>query len=252
MSQDIRWNVVDPATIRTAETALLESLQNPRDGLFDRVLNRRVSKRLTAWLLPTRLTPNQVTIWSLAIGALGALAISADGRWWPLVGALLFQLSAVLDCVDGEIARARFEESEWGEWLDISADTLTHILIFGGIAGHVLPEVGARVAWTLASAFALGGLAAFGVVTWAERTEDRWQTLPDRRARWLAGLLRALTTRDLSVLVLAAAAAGLLRELLYGAAVGAHVFWVVVLMLLRGLLARANEVAGAEQRRLAA
>ena len=216
---------------RAAEARLVATLENPRDGLFDRLLNRPLSRRLTPLLLDAPVTPNQVTMLSLAVGLVAAAAFAGPGSAWPVVGALLVQATAVLDCVDGEIARAKVLESAWGEILDVTSDTVIHVLAFLGIAVHAWPGLGARRAWILAALFASGGLLSFLVVTRAERTEERWKPSGSRSARLLASMLATLTTRDLSVLLLVAALLGLLRPLLVGAAFGAHAFWALALAL---------------------
>lgn len=224
---------------RETGVELVATLENPRDGIFDRLLNRPISRRLTPCLLDRPVTPNQVTLLSLAVGVLAAAAFAGPGRWWPVAGALLLQSTAVLDCIDGEIARAKVLESELGERLDITSDSVVQILAFLGIAVHVRPALGARQAWMLAVLFATGGLLSFAVVTRAERTEERWKPVGSTASRVLAAMLAVLTTRDSSVLLLAAALLGLLRPLLVGASIGAHAFWMIAL----ALHARAMEEA---------
>ena len=210
---------------RRAERELLATLDNPRDGYFDGVLNRHLSRPLSQALLPFSVTPNQITIVALLLSFVAAACIALPGIGGPVLGALLLQLTAVLDCVDGEIARAKVLETEWGEWLDVTSDTLIHVATFLGIAVHAWPDLGHTTAWALGALFTVGGLASFVVVTRAEKTEDQWKSGRGWRPRLLALLLATLTTRDLSVLVLVAAAADLLTPLLIGAAVGAQVIW---------------------------
>lgn len=223
---------------RAAEREFLRALENPRDGYFDRVLNRRLSRPITLRLLPLPVTPNQITVVALLLSFVGAACIALPGVAGPVLGALLLQFTAVLDCVDGEIARAKVLETEWGEWLDITSDTLIHVATFLGIAVHAWPDLGRTTAWTLGALFTVGGLASFVVVTRAEKTEDTWKRSGDWRARLLALLLATLTTRDLSVLVLVAAATDLLTPLLVGAALGAQVFWCGTLALHASLMRR--------------
>ncbi|HEY8516821.1 MAG TPA: CDP-alcohol phosphatidyltransferase family protein [Candidatus Binatia bacterium] len=227
------------------ERELLESLDNPRDGFLDRVLNRHLSRPLSLELMRRPVTPNQITVAGVLLAFLGAALIALPGIFWPVLGALLLQATAVLDCVDGEIARAKVQETEWGEWLDITSDTLIHIATFLGIAVHAWPELGTGSAWALGALFAFGGLASFAVVTYAEKTEERWKPLDIWQSRLLATMLATLTTRDTSILVLLAAVTGLLTELLIGAALGAQVFWFTALMLLADLLHRAEQAASA-------
>lgn len=223
---------------RAAEREFLRTLDNPRDGYFDRVLNRRLSRPISLLLLPLPVTPNQITVTALLLSFVGAACIALPGLAGPVLGALLLQLTAVLDCVDGEIARAKVLETEWGEWLDITSDTLIHVATFLGIAVHAWPELGRTTAWALGALFTVGGLASFVVVTRAEKTEDTWKQSRDWRARLLALLLATLTTRDLSVLVLVAAVANLLTPLLVGAAFGAQVFWCGTLVLHASVMRR--------------
>lgn len=70
------------------------------------------------WLLtrlPIRVTPNAVTTASLVVG-LAAAAAFWQGRYgW---GALLFQLSFLLDCIDGKLGRLTGQSSPWGAFYD--------------------------------------------------------------------------------------------------------------------------------------
>lgn len=74
---------------RRVERLLFAGLQSSSDGWVDRYLNRKVSAVWTRWLLQTRLSPNDVTRISLAIGLLAALSFSQVGWVSGVVGALL-------------------------------------------------------------------------------------------------------------------------------------------------------------------
>jgi phosphatidylglycerophosphate synthase len=56
--------------------------------------------------------------------------------FWPLlvVGAVLLQLSFVLDCLDGQLARHRGASSRFGAWLDYMTDSLEDVVLVAGIA----------------------------------------------------------------------------------------------------------------------
>ena len=214
------------------EQALLLSLENPRDGKIDTYFNRKLSRPLTRWLLQTPLTPNQITILSCVVGLLGALCFSLGGYWSPLIGALLLQFSVVLDCCDGEVARVKFLESPFGDTLDIICDTVVTIAIFVGMGIAVWKDGASHHALTLASLLVLGGGLAFPLVTLAEKTE----AMGNRRGGWedslMKRLLASLTTRDVSVVIFVSALTGKLVWFLWGAAIGAHVFWLVLAWLL--------------------
>ena len=59
----------------------------------------------------------------------------ATGRWWGYVaGGLLLQVSIVVDCVDGDVARATGRISVLGAWLDAATDRLKEGIVYGGLA----------------------------------------------------------------------------------------------------------------------
>lgn len=224
--------VADPHAVARAERALLCSLENARDGIVDTYFNRKLSRPLSRWLLRTPLSPNQITLLSCGVGLLGALCFVPGGYWGPLVGALLLQGAAVLDCCDGEIARIKFLESPLGGWLDIVCDTVVHLAVFAGIGVAVWRGDLSSHALLLAGGLALGGLLAFPLVTLAEKTETWGERRGGWEDVWIKKLLAALTTRDFSVLIIASAALGKLKWFLWGAAIGAHVFWLSLAWLL--------------------
>ena len=86
-------------------------------------------------LRPTPITPNQVTFLSAVVAAgAGALFALAPGWGWLMVAALVFELSFVLDCADGQLARLRKMASPLGHLLDFLMDELKAMLIFACIA----------------------------------------------------------------------------------------------------------------------
>ncbi len=96
-------------------------------------LNRFFSRPLTLLLLKTPLTPNQITLISLAFGVVAGVLFSKGTYGFSVAGALSYQLAVVLDNCDGEVARAKNKRSVIGGWLDVGADVLTDICLFLGI-----------------------------------------------------------------------------------------------------------------------
>src|SRR3989338_4585087 len=66
---------------------------------------RKVSIYVTKLLLPTSVTPNQVTVLSITAGMLGGLFYCFGNDFGFVMGGVMLQLWYLLDCVDGEIAR---------------------------------------------------------------------------------------------------------------------------------------------------
>jgi phosphatidylglycerophosphate synthase len=116
------------------ERVLLERANRPDDGFYSTFVLRRLSTPVTATALRLGLSPNQITVLSLVIG-LGAAGAFWAGSWGALVvGAVLLQVSLVVDCVDGEVARYTRRFSDLGAWLDASTDRVKEYAVYAGLA----------------------------------------------------------------------------------------------------------------------
>jgi phosphatidylglycerophosphate synthase len=92
----------------------------------------------------TPLTPNQVTfLATLVCAGAGAIIALTPGSWfWLVIGALVFELSFVLDCVDGMLARLRKHASPVGHLLDFLMDELKATMIYGCVTIRLWQESG--------------------------------------------------------------------------------------------------------------
>jgi hypothetical protein len=104
------------------------------DGFYSTFVVRRLSKPLTTLALRLGLSPNAITLVSFAVGIMAALAFAAGTTGWLIAGALLLQASLVIDCVDGEVARATRRFSALGAWLDASTDRVKEFAAYAGLA----------------------------------------------------------------------------------------------------------------------
>lgn len=123
-------DVDDEASYRQAEKMLLKSLIPPKDGLISKIFNRHVSLRITRQLAKTRVTPNQITLFSV-IGAITSAFAFATNH--PLIGGILAQFCSILDGVDGEIARLKFLQSNYGALFDSILDRYGDFIIVMGM-----------------------------------------------------------------------------------------------------------------------
>ncbi|WP_329522333.1 CDP-alcohol phosphatidyltransferase family protein [Spirillospora sp. NBC_01491] len=92
------------------------------------------AQAVTRWAAREGLTPNTVTLISLAVGLLAALWFAAGTRTGMVVGAVLFYLAFVLDCVDGQLARYRRMVSPLGAWMDAIGDRAKEYAVYAGLA----------------------------------------------------------------------------------------------------------------------
>jgi phosphatidylglycerophosphate synthase len=104
------------------------------DGFFSVFFLRKFSKILTWLAVKVGATPNQVTLISFAIGLYSAYSFSLGGFWNLFLGAVLLQLSIIVDCVDGELARYTRKFSQLGAWLDAVTDRVKEYMVFLGLA----------------------------------------------------------------------------------------------------------------------
>ncbi|HHT63171.1 MAG: sugar phosphate nucleotidyltransferase [Bacillota bacterium] len=147
-------DVDDLAGYHQAEKILLKSLLPAKDGLISRIINRKLSLPITKMLSKTSITPNQVTLVSLFVALASAISFVLHQ---PFLGGILAQLSSVLDGVDGEIARLKFQKSNYGGLFDAILDRYADFLIVIGMAWLWFSE-GESLTVFFVSAAALTGL----------------------------------------------------------------------------------------------
>ncbi|MSP17690.1 MAG: CDP-alcohol phosphatidyltransferase family protein [Myxococcales bacterium] len=124
----------------------------------------------------TRITPNQVTFFATLV-ALGsaALFVVLPGWWGAVVAALVFELSFILDCVDGQLARHRGTSSPLGHHLDFVMDEIKAFFVFGAVTVRLWRFEPDPDAATRTLLVGLAGLACLGtglaLTTFMRRTE---------------------------------------------------------------------------------
>lgn len=130
---DAQWQEIrSPSDVLAAEKMLIGSLAKPTDGTVSRLINRKISNRVTRLLAGSRVRPNHVTAVVFLLG-LGSGPLAYQGTYSGfLIGGLLYYLSAVLDGVDGELSRLKFEGSSLGMWLDTIVDDVVVLTWMSG------------------------------------------------------------------------------------------------------------------------
>ena len=113
---------------------LLNSAVKGSDGFFTTFFVSTYSKYIARWAAQRGLTPNQVTVISVAIGVLAAAAFATGERPGMVAGSLLLYFAFVLDCVDGQLARYTRQFSKLGAWLDSVFDRTKEYVVFAGLA----------------------------------------------------------------------------------------------------------------------
>jgi phosphatidylglycerophosphate synthase len=206
-----------PPEIRTVPRPL--SISPPWD--------QRLARVLIQPLAPTRVSPNQITTLSLAIGLLAALLYAQGGSAVHL-GAACFVLSFWLDHADGELARMTGRTSSFGHYYDLAAGGAVLVALFIGMG------IGARQGALGASSIGLGiaaGLATALIFLLRMDLERRAGKAAVRQPNLLG-----FEMEDLMYLVGPVTWLGLLQPFLVLAGVGAPLFALFVLWQCRRVL----------------
>ena len=132
------------------QSVRLRMANRANDGFFSVFFLRKFSKIFTWLAVKIGATPNQVTLLSFAIGLYSAYSFSRGDFWSIFIGAVLLQLSIIIDCVDGELARYTRKFSKLGAWLDAVTDRVKEYMVFLGLAYGA--EIDGRNLWIPAMA----------------------------------------------------------------------------------------------------
>jgi phosphatidylglycerophosphate synthase len=163
-------------------------------------VHRPLAYAIFALIYRTPITPNQVTFLATLVGCTAGLCWFVG---WPsamLLGGILYWTSAILDGVDGILARAKNLQSVFGQNLDGEADLLVGLVTVGGAYYHIWLQ--RQEPWDLALAlgttilhvytyeFYSGAFLNFTNPKWDGRPErlahvkQRYEEVKKRRASW--------------------------------------------------------------------
>ena len=211
-------------SVAAAETQLIRSLGREGDSVLMRGLDRRLSQALTKRLMRTPVTPNQMTLYSAAVGLSGAFCLAQPSQVLQVLGSLLFLLSTIMDGCDGELARLTFQESEFGAKFDVIMDNVVHLFLFPSIAlGLYRREYNTLY-------FVLGGLTLGGILV-SIAVYLPYLLRGQKMHGTLARIHEHLASRDFAYLLPVLALFDKLHWFLWATAVGTYLFavlWVVI------------------------
>jgi hypothetical protein len=103
------------------------------DELINTYVLRPIADLFVRILYPTSVTPNQVTIAAIVVGACAAFSYAVGDRLITFLAGILVTLKDLLDSADGQLARAKNLYSRRGRFIDSISDFVVDVLIFGAI-----------------------------------------------------------------------------------------------------------------------
>ncbi|TDD21310.1 CDP-alcohol phosphatidyltransferase family protein [Nonomuraea diastatica] len=122
------------------------------DGFFTTYFVSTYSRFIARWAARRGLTPNQVTLISIALGVAAAACFATGDRPWMVAGGILIYFAFVFDCVDGQVARYARKFGVLGAWLDATFDRFKEYVVFAGLAIGWVVSGNSEDIWILALA----------------------------------------------------------------------------------------------------
>ncbi len=226
-SNDGRGNFVrqieDHHTFRQLESELIHHHRHHYSQLLDIYFNGHFSIPISSLLVKLPVTPNQVTLFGLVIGAAAGWLFSRGDYVSGLVGGILLAFTAIWDCCDGDVARIKFMESDFGETLDTACDNIINVFIFLGIAFGAAKIHGWGYALTPFLLLALGGFSIFALIYFPKGGKGDFF-----KGTRIYDLILLLASRNFIYVILAFAIVGRLDWFLWLAGFGSMVFAAVL------------------------
>ena len=100
-------------------------------------INDPIAKTIVGVLKDTFITPNQVTYLSVLAGFASGYSFSQGNSISSIFGGSLLELTLILDCVDGQLARAKNMASDLGRLIDGIAGYFAYLaVVYGIISGY--------------------------------------------------------------------------------------------------------------------
>ena len=200
-------------------------------------LIRHISARTTPMLLKTPLTANQVTFISMLLGLTAAGLFAQGDVKTQFAGSLVFFVCYLLDNCDGEIARARKQNSKTGQMFDTFVDWVVHAAFFVGLGWGVAGSTGQELWFWFGVSGSAGAsinyfLGLYAIMKQSDEAEDGDPDNYDHPDTWEQAVIfafRELARADFWLLVIILTVFDFLWILLPAAAIGAHVYWILYL-----------------------
>ena len=175
VSERVLWRRVDqPGGVRQVKNMLFSQVTKTTSGFVSRHINARLSIPTSKLLVETGLSPHAITVLLvLTTGLYSAYLVSIARDYSTLlIGGILWQLAAVFDRCDGEVARVKLCESKFGAWFDTVTDNFAYLCGYlGTLVGMIRIHEGQSLyAYVGISSIAAMFVTLFVMYSYARRT----------------------------------------------------------------------------------
>ncbi len=219
-------SVRDNTTARVAEKGLLKQQKSSYTQLMDIWFNSLFSIRISSWLVKTPFTPNQLTLFGIFLGVLTGWFLAQGDYVSGIIGGLILVFSGIWDCCDGDVARLKFMESDYGEYLDTLCDNIINLLTFIGITIGVARQDGIFSSLFPFALLSLGGILIFIFIYYPKGSGKGYSFRETR----MYDVILLLASRNFIYVILLFAVLGRLDYFLWLAGIGANIFAVTLFL----------------------
>ena len=211
--------VRDNVSAMEAERKLLRYGKNHYHQFMDILVNSLFSVHISAMLVKTPVTPNMLSLFGIFIGFLSGWCFAQGNYLGGLAGGLLLAFTAIWDCCDGDVARLKFLESDFGEKLDTICDNLINVFIFTGMMLGVAKTQGWGPALIPFTMLATGGGLIFAFIYFPKGGKGSFF----KESR-MYDIIQTLASRNFIYVILLFAIGGHLDWFLWLAGIGSLIF----------------------------
>jgi phosphatidylglycerophosphate synthase len=117
-----------------------ESLKEKKENLLNKIVkvekyfHRPLAGLMVKAIFNTSITPNQVSVFSFLLGLLAIFFFTRGTYLNFILGGIFTLLSSLVDCADGQLARAKNLCSNYGAQLDIFFDRIIDFFLLAAIS----------------------------------------------------------------------------------------------------------------------
>ena len=198
-------------------------------------LIRHISRPISKILIRTPITPNHITTMSLIFGIIGSLLFISSKPEDKILGSLAFVVSYIFDNCDGEVARYKNLTSNFGEKFDTFVDWVVHTLLYAALGYGSAQEFGDSIWLWLGLTGSIGGTINYFIVIFIESrkkniTDFQEEVMPTAITERIIFIFRESFRADFCFIILILALTDFLWILLPALAVGAQVYWIMIVI----------------------
>lgn len=156
------------ADAREAEQRILRYVWKETDGVHARA-NKRLALPVIKLLLKTPITPNMISVGGVFVSLTAGYLFSLGGYRYYVLGAIVSYISALFDHFDGSIARLKNMESAFGCYFEQVCDFAYYFSFAIGVTLGLYRETNNPFYLFLGGAFIFGALAGLLTISYQRK-----------------------------------------------------------------------------------